>query len=49
MKPLNAKNAFGLKVMSIIRGYDHDKYWKRRSVVIDPDNKSNILLKLYYL
>lgn len=35
--------------MQFIRGYNHEKYWKRRSIVIDPDNHTSILLKLYYL
>lgn len=39
----------GLKIMSIFRGYNHEKYWHRRSIVVDPDNRTNILIKLYYL
>lgn len=49
MKPLNVKNSLGLKIMSIIKGYNHKKYWTRRSVVVDPENKTNILIKFYYL
>lgn len=45
---LNPENKFGRKIMSLIQGYNHEKYWKRRSVVVDP-GKRNILLKLYYL
>lgn len=40
---------FGRKILSFIQHYDHDKYWRRRSVVIDSMNKTNILIKLYYL
>ena len=34
--------------MSIIQGYNHEKYWHRRQVVVDP-NKGNFLIKLWYL
>ena len=37
------------RVMALINGYDHQKYWYRRSVVIDPNNRTCRLLKLYYL
>jgi len=37
------------RVMALINGYDHQKYWYRRSVVIDPSNRTCRLLKLYYL
>jgi serine acetyltransferase len=36
-------------IMNIFRGYNHKKYWRRRAIVIDPDRKSYILVKLYYL
>lgn len=36
-------------LMSVIRGYNHSKYWKRRSKVVDPNAKTPLLLKLYYL
>ena len=36
-------------VLTFIRGYNNDKYWKRRAIVIDDNNKTNILRKLYYL
>ena len=41
-------NRKGRKILSIIQGYNHEKYWKRRSKVIDP-NYRNIFLKIYYL
>lgn len=34
--------------MSIIQGYNHEKYWHRREIVVDPA-KGNFLLKLIYL
>lgn len=32
-----------------IRHYNHDKYWKRREIVINPQTKASKLIKLYYL
>ena len=49
MQPFKPTNKLGIKILSFIQGYDHEKYWRRRSIVINPDNKTNILLKLYYL
>jgi len=49
MKPFSTKNKIGLKIMSWIRGYNHEKYWRRRSIVVDPDNKTPLIIKLYYL
>lgn len=37
------------KIMAIVSGYDHQKYWHRRSVVVNPNNGVNSLLKMYYL
>ena len=31
------------------KGYDHEKYWHRRSVVVDPSSKVFLLRKLYFL
>ena len=39
----------GLKLMSWLRGYNHEKYWRRRSIVVNPDDKTPLILKLYYL
>ena len=36
-------------LLSWIHSYNHEKYWKRRSIVIDPTNKTPKWLKLYYL
>lgn len=49
MEPFNQNNKIGRKIMSFIKGYNHEKYWRRRSIVIDPTNKVNTLIKLYYL
>ena len=37
------------RVMALLSGYNHHKYWTRRSIVVNPSNRTNILLKLYYL
>lgn len=42
-------NSLSNYAMNYLRGYNHQKYWRRRAVVVDPSNKTNILLKLYYL
>jgi hypothetical protein len=36
-------------LMSIMSGYNHEKYWRRRKIVISPEVRVNPLLKLYYL
>lgn len=36
-------------LISWMRGYNHEKYWRRREKVVNPQNKTFILLKLYYL
>ena len=46
---INTESQFIQKIMSFINHYDHEKYWKRRSIVIDPTNKTPKWLKLYYL
>lgn len=43
------KSRFARFVWNHIRHYDHDKYWKRRAIVINPDIKIPKLVKLYYL
>ena len=36
-------------VLSLIKGYNHEKYWRRRTIVIDPNARTPLLIKLYYL
>ena len=36
-------------LLAFIHGYDHEKYWKRRSIVINPNSKVPKLIRLYYL
>lgn len=49
MKPFSFESKFGKIILSYIQKYNHEKYWNRREKVIDPLNKTNILIKLYYL
>lgn len=35
--------------MSIIQGYHHARYWRRRAALIDPLDRTPLLLKLLYL
>lgn len=49
MKTFSFQNKFGILILSLIQKYNHKKYWKRRSIVVDPNNNTNILIKLYYL
>lgn len=37
------------KILAFINSSDHQKYWYRRSIVVNPSNKTNVLLKMYYL
>lgn len=36
-------------ILSLIKGYNHEKYWRRRAIVINPHSKMPFLIKLYYL
>lgn len=36
-------------VLSLITGYDHEKYWRRRAIVVDPHSKVSLFIRLYYL
>lgn len=49
MKSFSFDSKFGKYLLRFIQHYNHKKYWRRRSIVINPDNKTNIILKLYYL
>lgn len=49
MKLFTPKSKVGKYLNDLIKGYNHKKYWKRRSIVIDPKSKKNKILKLYYL
>lgn len=49
MNSFSFDHKFGKYLLRFIQRYNHKKYWKRRAIVIDPKNKTNILIKLYYL
>jgi serine acetyltransferase len=36
-------------LLAWIHSYNHEKYWKRRSIVVDSNNKTSYLKKLYFL
>lgn len=46
---IDINNCLIKKVKNVIQHYDHDLYWKRRAVVVDPLNKISKYKKLYYL
>ena len=35
--------------LSLIKGYNHEKYWRRRACVVDPQSRVPLIVKLYYL
>ena len=49
MKPFSSSSVFGRAVLSLIKNYNHDKYWRRRAIVVDPLNGVSTLVKLWYL
>lgn len=36
-------------LLGLLKGYNHEKYWKRREKVVDPKNRTPMVVKLYYL
>lgn len=49
IQPFSPGSMIGKTIMSFIQSYNHVKYWRRRAVVVDPSNKTPVLLKLWYL
>lgn len=43
------KSALQQYLLNFIHGYNHIKYWKRRSIVVDPSAHTPVWLKMYYL
>ena len=37
------------KAINIVSGYNHEKYWGRRAIVVDPKSKVPTVIRLYYL
>ena len=46
---VDPRNPFIRYIMGIVQHYNPEKYWNRREIVVDPNNKTSKLLKLYYL
>lgn len=46
---INTENKFVKKIMSYINHYDHEKYWRRREVVVNSNIKASIIKRLYFL
>lgn len=46
---IDTENKFVKKIMSYINHYDHDKYWRRRECVVNPNIKVSKIKRLYYL
>lgn len=42
-------NKYVKLILSIIQRYNHEKYWKRREITVNPRCRKSKLLKLYYL
>jgi serine acetyltransferase len=49
MNTMNIDSKLVQLAKSIIQGYNHAKYWKRRAIVINPNSKYPLFLRLYYL
>jgi serine O-acetyltransferase len=49
MKTFSFQSKIGFFILCYIQKYNHEKYWCRRNIVINPKNNTNILIKLYYL
>lgn len=54
MKPFSFSNKWGKRFLSVLQHYNHEKYWRRRSIVINPDDNTpppflveNLFLILY--
>lgn len=46
---VNPHNALIKIVMGHVQHYNPDKYWRRREIVVNPNNKVPKLIKLWYL
>lgn len=43
------RNKFQQFLLNWLHGYNHEKYWHRRSIIIDPTSKSPTIVKIYYM
>ena len=46
---VNPRSGFIKLIMGRVQHYNPDKYWKRREIVVDPENHTPKIVKLYYL
>lgn len=46
---VNPNNRFIRWIMGIVQHYNPNKYWSRREIVVNPNNKTPKLIKLIYL
>lgn len=40
---------FGKWIQGLVQHYNHTKYWRRREIVVNPNNNTPAIVKLYYL
>ena len=46
---IDMQNILVKKALCLIQHYNHEKYWKMRAEVVNPNSKKNKLTRLYYL
>lgn len=46
---VNKKNWFVKLILNHIQHYNHEKYWKMRAEVVNPNSKKNKFIKYWYL
>lgn len=49
MKSFSFQSKWGKYILSLIQHYNHNKYWTRRNIVVNPKDRTPLLLKFYYL
>ncbi len=49
MRGFDITNKWVIIANNFLKGYNQKKYWKYRQIVVDPDNKTSIIKKLFYL
>ena len=43
------KNKIIKRIQAYIQHYNHEKYWKRRDIVVNQNSNKNLLTKIYFL
>ena len=46
---LDSDNRFVKWFMSVINHYNHEKYWRRREIVVNPEKRVPKIIRLYFL